>query len=134
MVSALRCPSGSDSMASRTVARIVRRVRQTLDKRGQKVPVLARVTTSTFAARSRPLAAAQRVEGYVASDPDDPRADGLALAQALGALDGPLQGLICTVLDVRVARRLPHDVGDDRPHERPERGRFPRKSVFFSLF
>ncbi len=67
-------------------------------------------------------------------DPDDPGADGLAFAQALLPFDRAAEGLICTVLDVRMVHRLANDARHDGADERPERGRVTRESIVFSMF
>jgi hypothetical protein len=75
----------------------------------------------------------QRVECDVPRNPDHPRTHRFAFAEALVPLDCAAEGLICTVLHVRVIDPFADDARHDGAHERPERGGVARKSVFFSL-
>jgi hypothetical protein len=111
--------------------RVIRRIGEALDERGQDVPLLIR--SAAGVARSSPLTGSQRVESDVAGDPDDPRAQGFAFAETFVPLESPAEGLICTVFHVGVVDPLANDACHDGANERPERGRFARETIVFSL-
>ncbi len=110
-----------------SLERVIRRIGQALDERGKQVPLL--VGSVTGVPRPRPLSCTQRVERDVAGDPDHPGAHRFAFTEALVPLDRAAEGLICTVLHVRMIDPFADDARDDGAHERPERSLSARKKA-----
>ena len=108
-------------------------VGQALDERREHLPFLAPPAVPCVAC-SRPLPGPQRVERDVTRNPDHPGAKGLPLAEPLVPFEGPAEGVIRTVLDVRVVDRLPDDARDHGADKRPQRGGLAGEIALFSLF